>query len=392
MTEPLAAFEQNGGDKKPFWDKESGRSYKSPYEMWKAQEGLPTLRGWGVDNLYTLELHPWETRGGSGIFINLEGSEGFTDSYVCEIPPGKSLKPIRHIYEDTVFILKGHGATTVWTDESKKVTFEWADRSYFAIPPNAWYQHHNGSGSEPARYVGMTAAPRVINTFKDLDFVFNNPYVFKDRFKGEKDYFKTQSPTTGEGKVNLKLVTNFVADVREVTPRGDDPKGVGPRGPRRSNVIFDLVNNTMRSHSAEWPVGTYMNAHRHGPGLHIIILTSRGYSLMWPEGGPVIRVDYGPGSIFVPPEMWWHQHFNTGPEPLLHLAVGWGSEKPKRGGGAYVYQARNERGEVVLTGEDVITLEQEDPHVHRDFEVDLAKGGIPCNMGHVHPRCSQRPA
>ena len=135
-----------------------------------------------------------------------------------------------------------------------------------------------------------------------------------------------------------------------------------------------------------------MNAHRHGPGLHIIILTSRGYSLMWPEGGPVIRVDYGPGSIFVPPEMWWHQHFNTGPEPLLHLAVGWGSEKPKRGGGAYVYQARNERGEVVLAGEDVITLEQEDPQIHRDFEADLAKEGIPCNMGHVHPRCSQRPA
>ncbi len=392
MTEPLAAFEQNGGDKKPFWDPQSGRGYKSPYEMWKEQEGLPTLRGWGVDNLYTQKLYPWETRGGSGVFINLEGSEGFTGSYVCEIPLGKSLKPIRHIYEDTIFILKGHGATTVWTDESKKVTFEWSDRSYFAIPPNAWYQHHNGSGSEPARYLGMTAAPRVINTFKDLDFVFNNPYVFSDRFTGEKDYFKTQTPTTGEGRVNLKLVTNFVADVREVTPRADDPKGVGPRGPRRSNVIFDLVNNTMRSHSAEWPVGTYMNAHRHGPGLHIIILTSKGYSLMWPEGGPVVRVDYGPGCIFVPPEMWWHQHCNTGPAPLLHLAVGGGSEKPKRGGGAYVYQARNERGEVVLIGEDVITLEQEDPQVHRDFEDDLAKGGIPCNMGHVHPHCSQRPA
>ncbi len=135
-----------------------------------------------------------------------------------------------------------------------------------------------------------------------------------------------------------------------------------------------------------------MNAHRHGPGLHIVILTSKGYSLMWPEGGPVIRVDYGPGSIFVPPEMWWHQHFNTGPEPLLHLAIGWGSEKPKRGGGAYVYQARNERGEVVLVGEDVITLEQEDPKVHHDFEADLAKASIPCNMGHVHPRCSHRPA
>lgn len=373
----------------PFWSKESGRGYQSPYELWKEKEGLLTLRGWVVENLYTLELRPWKSRGGRGVFINLEGSEGFTDCYVCEVPPGKSLNPMRHIYEDTIFVLKGRGATTVWIEESKKVTLEWGERSYFAIPPNAWYQHHNGSGAEPARFVGMTAAPRVINTFKDVDFVFNNPYRFSDRFKGEDDYFKDRSPATPPGD-HFKLVTNFVADVAAVTPAANDPKGSGPRGTRTSTVVFEMVNNTMRSHSAAWPVGTYMNAHRHGPGLHIIILTSRGYSLMWPEGGPAVRVDYGPGSIFVPPEMWWHQHFNTGPEPLLHLAAGWGSEKPKRGGGSYVYITTNECGGVTWGGEDVITLEQEDPKIHSDFEAELEKARIRCNMGNVHPRCSQR--
>ena len=96
------------------------------------------------------ELYPWEARGGSGVFINLDGTGGFNDTYVCEIPPKGSLKPIKHIYEETVFILKGQGATTVWIDENHKQTFEWRQNSYFAIPPNAWYQHHNVSGTESA--------------------------------------------------------------------------------------------------------------------------------------------------------------------------------------------------------------------------------------------------
>ena len=130
--------------------------WKSPYERWKDSQGLPTHRGLAVHGLYDddFELYPWEARGGSGVFINLDGTGGFNDTYVCEIPPKGSLKPIKHIYEETVFILKGQGATTVWIDENHKQTFEWRQNSYFAIPPNAWYQHHNVSGTESARFVG----------------------------------------------------------------------------------------------------------------------------------------------------------------------------------------------------------------------------------------------
>ena len=100
-------------------------------------------------------------RGGSGVFINLEGTGGFNDTYLYELAPKESSAPIRHIYEETIYILKGQGATTVWIDEKKKQTIEWHERSYFAIPPNAWHQHHNLSGNEPIRYIAMTAAPRV---------------------------------------------------------------------------------------------------------------------------------------------------------------------------------------------------------------------------------------
>lgn len=100
------------------------RAWKSPYEEWKESQGIPTIHGLAVDNVYTVELTPWPARGGSGVFINLDGTGGFNDTYVCEIPPRQSLQPIKHIYEETVFILSGQGATTVWIDDQKKQTFE----------------------------------------------------------------------------------------------------------------------------------------------------------------------------------------------------------------------------------------------------------------------------
>ena len=42
-------------------------SYRSPYERWKAAEGLPSVHGYFVQNLHDLELGSWESRGGSEI-------------------------------------------------------------------------------------------------------------------------------------------------------------------------------------------------------------------------------------------------------------------------------------------------------------------------------------
>src|SRR6266498_2096381 len=76
-------------------------AYKSPYEKWKEAEGLPTVRGYFVKNLLELELTPWKSSGdGLAAVINLEGTGGFNDAYVAEIPRGKSLKPHKHLYED----------------------------------------------------------------------------------------------------------------------------------------------------------------------------------------------------------------------------------------------------------------------------------------------------
>src|SRR5947207_1156066 len=156
------------------------------------------------------------------------------------------------------------------------------------------------AGTDPAGYVAMTAAPRVIDTFKILKFVFDNPFVFDDRFNGEDSYFKERPMAPNR---HGPWETNFVADVMEASFRRkySDTMSTWGRAIGGFGTSFNMVNSTMRSHSSGWAVGTYKKGHRHGPGIHVLILAGTGYSLMWQGDNPIERVDWRPGSMFVPP-------------------------------------------------------------------------------------------
>ena len=41
---------------------------------------------------------------------------------------------------------------------------------------------------------------------------------------------------------------------------------------------------------------------------------------MWPDGEEPQRFEWEVGTMIVPPNMWWHQHFNIGPTPSRYLA------------------------------------------------------------------------
>lgn len=101
----------------------------------------------------------------AGSFVILEGTGGMNDSYVCEIQPtGKPMR--RHMYEESIFVTQGHGATTVWQKDGRKHPFEWGSGSLFAIPLNVYYQHFNTSGSEAARFYAVTNCCVMMNLFR----------------------------------------------------------------------------------------------------------------------------------------------------------------------------------------------------------------------------------
>ena len=283
---------------------------ETPYTRWVKSEGLDIISSFYVPSLHTVELKPWPRRGGFGVYLNHDASRTSNDCYVCEIPAAKNLEPQRQLFEEMIYILDGRGSTTVWNDAGQRITFEWKAGAMFAIPLNAWHQHFNGSGKERARFVAVTNGPPVINLFEDVDFVFNTPHDFKNRFSGEPDYFSGKGEQKG-----LLLETNFVADAINLPLISARERGAGG-----GHIRFNLARGSMNCHISQFPVATYKKGHCHGPGAHVIILSGEGYSLMWPEGEAPRRYQWQVGSMIVPPNMWFHQHFNTGSTPARYLA------------------------------------------------------------------------
>lgn len=349
------------------------------YQEWLKQQKIPVIRGFFVEDIKSVEVAPWELKGGLGAIIILDGTGGVNDAYVCEIPAGAKLKPQRHLYEEMVYVAKGHGATAVWQKDGRKHTFEWGPGSLFAVPLNAWYQHFNGSGSEPARYFAVTNSCYMINLFHNLDFIFQNDFTFADRFSPEQEgYFSGKGTLYGR----FFLSTNFVPDTHTL-PLYD----YSERGKGSSNIKFDLAGQTMGAHISEFPVGTYKKGHRHGPGAHVIVLSGRGYTLLWKEGETRRRVDWGPGSVVVPPNQWFHQHFNAGARPARYLALRWNNWRFR-----FMRMTDGEGSTYtdIKKGGGQIEFEDEDPAIHREFEAAIAQEGAQCRMGSYHPRCTQK--
>jgi mannose-6-phosphate isomerase-like protein (cupin superfamily) len=192
---------------------------RTGYCQWMKTEGVPIVEGFSIKDVRELKLSPWRRMGGSGAFVHLYGMEGQTGMYVAEIPPGGALNPERHLYEEMICILAGHGATEVWQDGGQKRLFEWGPFSLFAPPLNSWHRLVNG-GREPVRLMAVTTAPIAMDFYRNAEFIFNCPYTFTDRFRGEDDYFARAKIFTPSA-CSRSWETNFVPDAKEVKVRDD---------------------------------------------------------------------------------------------------------------------------------------------------------------------------
>jgi len=146
------------------------------------------------------------------------------------------------------------------------------------------------------------------------------------------------------------------------------------RGAGGSHIRFSMARGHMNSHISQFGVGRYKKAHAHGPGAHVIIMSGEGYTLMWPEGEEPRRYEWKEGSMIVPPNAWFHQHFNTGTIPARYLAF--------KAEGVSIRNAQGVPKAWISrrVGGDQIDYADESPRIRQWFTEALAKCGLEPRM------------
>ena len=296
-----------------------------PYADWAQSQGIPIHLDFG-HNLLALETQDWSLYEARGCLAHTHGAGDFMANYVLEVAVSAKTKPVRHLYEMFCYVLEGFGSTKIWLPNGQTKVFEWGPKAMFAIPLNCQYQLFNSSGLDRVRVSCTHDAPLTLNLYHDEDFVFNNPYVFKDRV-GQAKYFDGEGDlsayTHKTGVTRNVWETNFVHDLTHFKLYELEARGKGS-----SNISFILADGTMHAHVSQIPKGRYKKAHRHAAGTHVHAVDGTGYSLLWYEGDSQFKeFPWVHGFMYTPPYWMFHQHFNTGPQPARYLACSLGSRR-----------------------------------------------------------------
>ena len=108
--------------------------------------------------------------------------------------------------------------------------------------------------------------------------------------------------------------------------------------------------------------------------------------MFWREGEQPKRYDWQDGSVFTPPAMMWHQHFNTGATGARYL--------PPRLGGI-TYSLGEGFGDITKVDKDVkaggnqIEYYDEAPWIRKMFEEELGRSRTSTRM---NPDFYKRPS
>lgn len=333
------------------------------YQEFRDNEGIPVHTGFYVEDLAEVQTGHWERTGQQGAFVSLYGAEGMSDIHIHELAPGGEMLLQNHLYDETVYVIEGQGATILGEGDNETI-FEWSDGALFSIPGRTPYKHINQSASS-ARLIAQTTLPLVVYLIRDEETIFNPRFSFWDALQDE-EYYSPEGGIKLDERLNRYFWdANFIPSI----PSFDDFEERTDKGAARSTMRFHFSTTDLSAHISVLDAGRYLQAHRHGPGAHVLGLRGEGYSLVWQRGtDELIKVEWKPNSVFVPPTLWYHQHFSTTQGGSKFLALH-GTMKMNRELGA---------GNVThpFTPENLITHVEEDPIVREVYEQKIEGEGI----------------
>jgi len=335
------------------------------YDEWMEAQGIPIYRGYYIEDLRTLELKWWDARECNSAFIQLVGQEGVTSARVTEIAPGKSLPPLKFALDEIVYVVEGRGLTTIWAGAKRpKKTFEWQKHSMFLLPHNYTHQFTNMQGDKAVRLLHYNYMPLTLSGVRDVNFIFGNSYEAAD-IQNEMDFYSeakmvSQNNLDESWGRRAYWYGNFFPDMKAWDKLDSNAR----RGAGGRSVYIQFPDSEMSCHMSVFDARLYKKAHRHGPGRVIVIPVGEGYSIMWEEGKDKVVVPWHEASLFVPPNKWFHQHFNAGGDPARYLAL----HPPM--------QFHGHAEKVEDRAKDQIEYCNEDKWVREKFEGEMAKRGI----------------
>lgn len=344
--------------------------YDKEYREFQQQEDIPVHTGMVIDDVRTVETGKWERTGGRGTFLNLLGMEKTCDAQIHEIPPGETLHTQRHLHDALVFVISGSGLTKLGTED--EYVFEWDSSALFYLPENTEYQHVNINESEPLRLLAITSLPLLYSVHRNHEVIWDND-SYSEWSSADEDFYETKitEVQSGSGRGSDKRAyweANYVPDVAKFDKLETWPE----RGGGGKNVNFPFRSSSMYAHISEFPSGKYKKAHRHHPGANVLMLTGEGYSLLWREKHDDRHyVEWSPYTLFTPPTLWFHQHFNTSEQPTRYLAM----HAPQLG-------MRAGENAMLDSMDSVNQIEypDEDPEIRDKFQQALVEKGIENKM------------
>ena len=333
------------------------------YDTWAESLGIPIYRSFAIEDATDVKLGWWEERQCNAAIVQLVGQEYESEAQILEIPPGQTLPPYRMALDEVVFVLEGRGLASVWAEGREKMSFEWAENSLFMLPGNYFSQMSNAQGDRPARLLLFNNLPIAMTVAGNADSFFKNTYANTDLLYGEQGTsFYARAVRSNDHESDISRYAwrgNFFPDLK----MWDQLENQAYRGGGQRVTLF-FSSSANWGHVSTFPPGTYKKAHRHGPGVVIVILEGEGYSLLWPEkGADMVMTRWKKGSLIVPPDQWYHQHFNVGPSPARYV----GLHGPVDGlpGGEEYTPARNQ-----------IEYPDEIPEIRRLFEEEVGSRGF----------------
>lgn len=357
----------------------------TPYDAYMEQEGIPVFRDIGISKVQNLPLFPWKRRGGRGHFIQLYGTEGKWGCYVIEVPPAGALNVEKHMYEEIFLVVEGRGTTEVWQEgDTKKHVFEWQTGSMFSIPMNALYRIVNATSSGALLLAGNTA-PNVINMLNNFNAVFDNPFIFHDRFSSAADFYKARDEIEADPVRGLAMRrTNLIPDAMNCDLPLDNRRSPGYR-----RVEPFMTENCFYFWIGQHENGRYSKAHAHTSAAILICLKGKGYTYTWPEklgetpwkdghADQVRRLDYEPvGLVTAAPggARWYHQHFSVSEDPF-RLTAWFGPHNPGRDPGPPGEKHTDYTAIDVNEGGTAIPYWMEDPYIRNEYEATLRQNNV----------------